>query len=86
MANLLLFGYLFAGRKNESIQRNDMNDLIDDQIRSRFSFKRESILCIDISQAFQQLKLKQFSMSLCFMQIKIQSLYKPGNILHQLSA
>lgn len=47
MANLLLFGNLFAGRKERVYrQRIEMNDLSDDQIRSRFRFKRESILFI----------------------------------------
>lgn len=57
-------------------------------LQPRVSLRLElpMMLYIDIPQAFQQLKLKQFLMSLCFMQIKIQSLYKPGNILHQLSA
>lgn len=47
MANMLLFGNLCAGRKERVYRhRLEMNDLNEDQIRSRFRFKRESILYI----------------------------------------
>lgn len=56
------------------------------QLRVSLRLELSMMLYIDITQAFQQLKLKRFQLSLCFMQIKTQLLYKPGNIIRQLSA